>query len=104
MRESLEEHRARIAEWERDNLPLRWQGHHVYIRAIDAIGFVSGSNQNGSHPERNTITVELVNRDGTWRGKDVPMITYTMSEAREGLVPDVRCIITERMGLFDDRV
>lgn len=73
--------------------PLHWQGRHVYIRSINACGFVSSSRQNGK-PSEAIITVTLLEENGYWRDDGIKH-NYTMSRAEHDLVPDIRCLIEE---------
>lgn len=72
--------------------PALWK--YVYIRSIESVGFVSSSSQQSGHPERNTVTVTLLEENGSWRADGIKK-TYSMDEAREDLVPNIRCLIEE---------
>lgn len=74
--------------------PLRWQGHYVYIRSVERIGFVSASHQNG-HPADATITVVIIEEGQANWGDSGIEVKYAMPEAKADLIPDVRCVITE---------
>lgn len=73
--------------------PLTWTGKYVYIRSIESVGLVSGSQQNGK-PLEGTITVTLIGDDG-YPSKDNISVVYTMAKAREDLVPDIKYLMLE---------